>query len=124
MATGKACSYAAGSGRFPDEKLAIGRPVVGRLIVNTAQITHESTAEALSSVVSSLLHEIIHILGFDRSLFHTYLDRQTKSPYSFNVTEEVVLNEKRGTSLLLKTPRVTQWVRNYFSCDTLTGAQL
>lgn len=61
----------------------------------------------MSAIISSLLHELIHILGFDRNLFHTYIDRKTQQPYGYNLTEEIVLHEKRGTSILLKTPKVT-----------------
>lgn len=83
-----------------------GRPVVGRLIVNTKQLATETTAESTASFIASVLHEIIHILGFDRNLFHTYLDSTTHQPYGWNITEEIVLNQKRNSSVLLKTPKV------------------
>lgn len=56
------------------------------------------------------MHETIHILGFDQSLYSTYLDYNTGSPYS-QVTQSVNLNALRtgGANHLMLTPAVKAW---------------
>lgn len=95
---------------------------MGRVIFNVAAKTH--TEDAFSSVTSSILHEFVHVLGFDRMLFESYLDWQTGSPYRQPITQETTYHPARGKTLLITTPRATLWARRHFSCEGIAGVQL
>lgn len=68
----------------------------------------------------------MHILGFDSSLYSTYLDSSTATVYNYNITPSVSLNAGRtgGNNYLLKTPRVTAWAQQFFGCPGITGMAL
>jgi hypothetical protein len=70
------------------------------------------------------LHESIHILGFDASLYSAYLDFNTGDVYNYPINVSSTLQASRSATFLLKTPAVTAWAKNFFNCISITGMQL
>ena len=103
-ATGVSCKWVTGSS-FPDTTLQIGRPTVGRIIFNTYTLVDQETSltnRLFSEVTATALHETMHILGFDQSLYASYLDPADGNKYS-STTSSTVLHASRsgGANYLL-----------------------
>jgi len=124
-ATGKSCKYFSGS--TPDYTLQTGRPTVGRIIFNTYQLIDQQsqlTNRLFQSITSTALHETMHILGFDSTLYPTYLDPNTGSPYTTSPKVAGSMNAKRPATNIMTTPYVLAWAKNFFGCSSLTGMPL
>lgn len=69
----------------------------------------------------------MHILGFDSTLYSTYLDVTTGNPYT-NGTYQIVgstdVNSNRPSTNILTTPYVKAWAKQHFGCSTLPGMLL
>jgi hypothetical protein len=63
----------------------------------------------------------MHILGFDSTLYSTYLDPTTGSVYSYNVKAAISVNSNRPTTYVITTPYVTAWAKAFFGCNSLPG---
>ena len=63
----------------------------------------------------------MHILGFDSTLYPSYLDPTTGNPYAATPLLTLTLNPSRPASKLLTTPYVLAWAQNFFGCANLTG---
>jgi len=73
-ATGGSCQYDGGS--LPDTTLRKGRPTMGRIIFNTYNIIDQQTSLTnvlFQSITATALHETMHILGMDSTLYSTWL---------------------------------------------------
>lgn len=86
-ATAKACAYVSGTATLanPDLTLKVNRPTVGRIKYNTYQIIDQKTSVTnlvFQSIVATTIHEIIHVLGFDSTLYTTWLDPSLGYPYT------------------------------------------
>lgn len=129
-ATGKSCDYFPGvaTSGSPDSNLQIGRPIIGRIIFNTyVLVDNEATLtnRIFQSVTSTALHETIHILGFDSTLYYSFLDPLTGYPYSVpQLNASNTVNVKRNSTNLLATPNVLAWAKDFFGCSTLQGMLL
>jgi hypothetical protein len=68
----------------------------------------------------------MHILGFDSNLYTTYLDPNSAdgSEYTSYVSASAKLHGSRPASILLTTPYVTAWAKDFFGCNSITGMQL
>lgn len=111
-ATGVSCQWNTIT-TYPDTTLKAGRPTVGRIIFNTYNVVDTKPAltnRLFAAVTATALHETMHILGFDRSLYPTYLDFNTGNIYS-QVTQTVTLNAARtgGANAMMITPAVKAW---------------
>jgi hypothetical protein len=125
-ATGKSCKYFTGSAN-PDYTLQQGRPTVGRIIFNTYNLVDQQTIltnRLFQSVTSTALHETMHILGFDSTLYTSYLDPTTGYVYSYSVMTSGNYNANRPATNVLTTPNVLAWAVNFFGCSNLTGVPL
>jgi hypothetical protein len=70
-ATGVSCEWNPLSG-VADPNLSAGRPIVGRIIYNTYNLVDSVTSftnRLFASITSTSIHETLHILGFDQSLY-------------------------------------------------------
>jgi hypothetical protein len=124
-ATGKSCLWNADA--TPDMQLRSGRPTVGRIIFNTYQLVDQEsslTNRLFQSITSTALHETMHILGFDSTLYSGYLDPTTGSPYASGVTTAGTVNVGRPATTFMTTPYVLAWAKAFFGCPTLTGMPL
>lgn len=127
-ATGKSCKYVT-SRTLPDTTLQQGRPTVGRIIFNTYNIIDRQTSltnRVFAEVTTTAMHETIHIVGFDSSLYSSYLNPATGNVYPLFINESVTLDAGRtgGNNYILKTPFVTAWAKSFFACSSLTGMAL
>jgi len=66
----------------------------------------------------------MHILGFDASMYSTYLDPATARPYSYTIVQNINLHTNRANNNILKTPFVTAWAIDFFACTNMTGMAL
>ncbi len=128
-ATGVSCAWSASSNGAVDPTLKSGKPTVGRIIFNTYRIVDTRTPltnRLFSAITATSLHETMHILGFDQSLYSNYLDYNTGLPYSYPILQSVTLHASRvgGPNYLLKTPAVTAWALAQFGCVNVTGMPL
>jgi leishmanolysin len=127
-ATGKSCKYFEGTvtAGNPDLTLQIGRPTVGRIIFNTYNLVDREsslTNRLFQSITSTALHETLHILGFDSTLYSSYLDPATGLHYSATTILGTV-NSNRNATTFLTTPYVLAWAKDFFNCSSLTGMPL
>lgn len=109
-ATGVSCKWITGIS-LPDTTLQMGRPTVGRIIFNTYTLVDQEsslTNRLFAEVTATAIHETIHILGFDQSLYSSYLDPTNGNLYS-STTTSATLHASRtgGANHLLTTPYVT-----------------
>lgn len=69
----------------------------------------------------------MHILGFDSSLYNTYLGVDGNT-YSGGVWELVQLNSNRlgkvNGNHIIKTPNVLAWARSFYDCSGIQGMAL
>ena len=124
-ATGKSCKYY--SGALPDSTLKVGIPTFGRIIFNTYNLVDQESAltnRLFQSITSTALHETMHILGFDSTLYSTYLDPNTGNVYSSGPQIVGTVNASRPATNFMNTPYVLAWAQNFFNCSTLTGMPL
>jgi hypothetical protein len=70
----------------------------------------------------------MHILGFDSSLFSTWLvsDEASADFGNFYANPRVTspINGNRSTTYFLTTPAVTAWAKKFFNCSSLVGMVL
>lgn len=124
MATGKYCQVSAGSGSLPDATLARGRPTFGRLRFNTAPTLDgmNLTNRLFADTTSYALHEVFHIMGFDSSLYSTYLDYTTQNVYATAVLQTATgMHSSRSTTKWITTPKVVAWAKSWFGCSSIAG---
>ena len=128
-ATGKSCKYFPGTptAGSPDLTLQAGRPTMGRIIFNTYMLVDQEsslTNRVFQSVTSTALHEMMHILGFDSTLYTSYLDPSVGAPYTSSPQVVGSVNASRPTTNFLTTPFVLAWAQNFFNCSTINGMPL
>lgn len=134
-ATGKSCKYYGdNTATLPDSTLQIGRPTMGRIIFNTYNLVDTAaslTNRLFQSVTATALHEMLHILGMDSTLYGTWLDSDSNSATYSNVYSSTTMSAngyisslRPNTSLFLITPNVQAWTRSYFNCPTAPGMLL
>lgn len=67
----------------------------------------------------------MHILGFDSTLYSTFLDPTTGNVYNPSsgpmLTNSNTINSNRPATSIITTPYVVAWARNFFGCNNLTG---
>ena len=130
-ATGKSCKYRTGT--LPDNvEFNVGRPSCGILRFNTYTTVDglALTNMLFSSTTATTIHEFMHVLGFDASLYSTYLDPSTGNVYAGGVVSNITssVHSSRtavsGDSFVIHTPNVLQWTRDFFNCPALPGMLL
>jgi len=66
----------------------------------------------------------MHILGFDSTLYSTYLDPTTGNLYSSGPQILGSVNANRPATSLMSTPYVLAWAKAFFGCSSMTGMPL
>ena len=104
---------------------------MGRIIFNTYNLVDQKTSLTnvlFQSVTSTALHETLHILGFDSTLYDTWLiSDEANANFGYNYTNPKVsgtTNANRPTSYFITTPNVLAWAQTFFDCPTLIGMPL
>lgn len=95
-----------------------GRPVVGRVNFNLKMI--DNNFDLFFDQFGTIYHEITHVLGFEPDQFKYFL-KPNMSRYK---KEEVLTTRKIGgkSQTMIQTPKVVEFVRKHFDCDSLPGA--
>ena len=125
-ATGIHCSEFTGT-TAPDSTFQAGRPTIGRIKFNTYTLLENagiSNDEALltnrrfASITATAIHETMHILGFNSNLYSKYLDPRTSNGavYTSYKSNAISLHPSRPATIMLTTPSVTAWARDFFGC--------
>jgi hypothetical protein len=131
-ATGKSCNYYPGNATAtPDVMLQVGRPTAGRIIFNTYSLVDREatlTNRLFQSITSTALHETIHIIGFDSTLYPYFLNSTSGSPYASPQVKSTStynpVNSNRPKTDLLSTPAVLAWAQDFYDCSSLLGMPL
>ena len=104
---------------------------MGRIIFNTVNLVDKQTSLTnvlFQSITSTALHETMHILGFDSSLYSKWLISDESSPnfgkFYTNPRVASTVNINRNTTYFLTTPAVTAWAKLFFNCSNLPGMPL
>jgi len=126
-ATGKSCDYITGA--LPDTTRQVGRPTVGLIIFNTHTLFNRITSVSntqFQSIASTTIHELLHIIGFDSTLYNRFLDPNTNDVYSpsIYVRNSTSVHSNRPPTSILTSPFVQAWVRNHYSCASAPGMLL
>jgi proprotein convertase subtilisin/kexin type 5 len=124
VATGKYCQVTSGGGSLPDATLARGRPTFGRIRFNTAPTLDGATLtnRLFADTASYALHEVFHIMGFDSSLYSTYIDASTQTTYISAVLQTATgMHSSRSTTKWITTPKVLAWAKDWFGCSSIGG---
>lgn len=131
------------------QESALDRPIAGH--ANLCPSSISTKPQELSTLLSTVKHEILHALGFSVSLYAFFRDENglprtprkpdTGKPYLdeklqihkwSNETIRKVVRDRwavRGGYIqkhidMMVTPRVTEEARRHFNCDRLEGAEL
>lgn len=66
-------------------------------------------------MVSTILHEIFHLLGFSEGMYQYYLDEKGELRGIHNVISKI---EDRGVKAWgFKSKRMKEWSQSYFNCS-------
>ncbi len=100
---------------------SFGRPVVGQLNVNPAQVDPATPYQR--SDVDIMIHELTHLLGFSSSAFGSYREPLNGPVRGLaNVRTSYAQNGKTVSAII--TPTVVEAARAHFACASLIGAEL
>ncbi len=100
---------------------ATKRPYIAKTVFNRA-LVKDATNDPLVHERNTylLLHELIHTLGFSKSLYKYFLDTNGKVMTDHLKTVELLGSER----MVLDVPALTERARNFFGCPTLEGVYL
>ncbi|CAG0880548.1 unnamed protein product [Darwinula stevensoni] len=130
------------------QEAALDRPIAGH--ANLCPSSISTQAQALSTLSSTVKHEILHALGFSVSLFAFFRDKDGNPRTPRTDNGKPLLNEELHTRQwseavvqravrkqwlvaggyiekeinMMVTPRVVEEVRAHFNCPLLEGAEL
>jgi hypothetical protein len=81
---------------------------MGRIKFNTAAGLDGVTLtnRLFSATTMSIIHNMIHILGFDRNLYSSYIDPTTGSAYTTVISTVSTNYVTRPTTYMIVTPNV------------------
>jgi hypothetical protein len=135
-ATGVSCATFTGT-TVPDSTFQAGRPTIGRIKFNTFTLLDDKgvsndqallTNRRFAAIAATAIHETVHILGFASNLYSTYLDPRTSNGARYAtgtfLSTSAKLHGSRPESVLLKTPSVTAWAKDFYGNDAIAGMQL
>lgn len=97
------------------------------MLINTVTFKYDVSnikQKAFESMVLTMIHEIMHIMGWSSGAFQYWQDsRKTGDSKLYDVTTKTAT--LRGKSVtLVTTPEVVKTARSYFNCNTLEGLEL
>ena len=92
--------------------------VAGRIVMNK-----DISSNDFSTKMSTVIHEIVHVLGFNSSLYEYFSKDESGTVYS-KEEYEVKQNIRGKERTLLKYPPLLAEARRLFNCDTLPGVEV
>ncbi|KAL4471907.1 hypothetical protein ABPG73_001157 [Tetrahymena malaccensis] len=103
------------------------RPNFGRVEFNIANIQYKpGDLKSYQSHLNTVLHEIIHILGFIFQSFDQWYDKEANDFLGQEGLNKILESQNlRGIdTYILGSPNVQETARKYYNCSTLFGQQL
>lgn len=92
------------------------RPQVGAININFKKLP--SKAQDVDSLTrdffQTCVHETIHALGFSEHLYGKWIDRRTKMPYGYPITQIESTKYPGKTFSLIQTPKLQELVKDKF----------
>eukprot|EP01017_Pseudomicrothorax_dubius_P032606 TRINITY_DN4285_c0_g1_i3.p1 TRINITY_DN4285_c0_g1~~TRINITY_DN4285_c0_g1_i3.p1 ORF type:complete len:358 (+),score=69.93 TRINITY_DN4285_c0_g1_i3:125-1198(+) len=96
------------------------RPIAGQLNFIAKELTTD--IYSYSSMITTAIHELFHIIVFSPDHFKHYIDQDGRPYGEENVRKTVTV---RGVQTEIVTlPKLVNWARSYFSCSTVEGIEL
>ena len=90
------------------------RPIAAQVDLNLYYLANET----VSSIASTVLHELMHVLGFDPDFFNSFT-----WPNGTRMKEEEIFKLGKNHNLII-IPELVDMARAYFGCETLRGVPL
>lgn len=110
VASSYACSLASGS----------KRPLVGHTYISTTYMKPSTDVLIKERDMICIMHEIVHTLGFSKSLYSHWLNSNGKT-LTGHITSATL---DGATSTVINAEPLTTKLRDYFGCSTLKGAYM
>eukprot|EP01017_Pseudomicrothorax_dubius_P008850 TRINITY_DN12930_c0_g1_i1.p1 TRINITY_DN12930_c0_g1~~TRINITY_DN12930_c0_g1_i1.p1 ORF type:complete len:635 (+),score=159.38 TRINITY_DN12930_c0_g1_i1:133-2037(+) len=95
------------------------RPIAGRLNFN--QVFVKTAKDQFIDQLGTAVHELLHILVMSPELMKTMVDSTGKA-YGEDAVK--TMNIRGVDTTVVTIPKVVTWVRDYFGCQSLPGAEL
>jgi leishmanolysin len=106
-----------------------GRPIMGHINFSPRRIAPQAAGDDLAKQYATVLHELVHVLGFEPELFPTFLDASGRKHATPAIAPQIMWGvpgdestQKRSFKFVL--PTVQREARIHFGCPTLDGLEL
>ena len=94
------------------------RPNLGQINIDPAYFEkYIDNKDIITSSMSTLLHEVIHLLGFSKTHIPFFVDPET---FKVRPVTDSMFFAKHG-QLRIKTPKVLEIARAHFNCPTINS---
>lgn len=90
------------------------RPIAAQVNLNLYYLNNET----YSTIQSTILHELFHVLGFDYDFYGVF-----RFPNGSSISEDEVFQEADPNNLIV-IPEVVSLAKNYFDCEEMEGVPL
>jgi len=101
---------------FPNQYSTIdGRPVSGEIVLNPSKLpsSPQNFSSGARQFITTVLHEINHVLSFSQALFPRWINPDTNVSYGDN-WKTVFVNDVGFTQTFVKGKNLVNWVNNRF----------
>eukprot|EP00761_Pharyngomonas_kirbyi_P014446 gb/GECH01014476.1/.p1 GENE.gb/GECH01014476.1/~~gb/GECH01014476.1/.p1 ORF type:complete len:597 (+),score=98.17 gb/GECH01014476.1/:1-1791(+) len=99
------------------------RPILGHINIAPRSLHHATDSDP-SFLERTILHQMIHVLGFSQYKFSQFRDSNGILYQEPVISQRRTINRITKDIKYLTTPTLLAEVRSYFSCDELPGAEL
>eukprot|EP01112_Ceratiomyxa_fruticulosa_P003998 TRINITY_DN1431_c0_g2_i1.p1 TRINITY_DN1431_c0_g2~~TRINITY_DN1431_c0_g2_i1.p1 ORF type:complete len:772 (+),score=119.03 TRINITY_DN1431_c0_g2_i1:195-2318(+) len=100
-----------------------GRPIAGQLNFNPAGISTDDFD--LQTQLKTAIHESSHVLGFSITKFQNiYMSPGVWGDATTNASIPSGAGGVTLSKIVINTPNVQKFTRDYFACDTMVGAEI
>lgn len=96
------------------------RPIMGRVNLNPKFISNEK--KKFFDQFATILHEVFHVMGFSKSLYPYFIDKNTYK--RIPLSDTLLVKDSGAFRHRIKSPRVLRYGKTYFNCDSLDGVPL
>eukprot|EP00775_Hariotina_reticulata_P005454 gene5454-5688_t len=103
--------------------MVTGRPIAAGM--NICPLSRRSSPRRL---LNTLVHEMVHALGFSGQLFPLYYDSRTWNPYkrseqvAVEYASDIQGNGTKASAMYIAFPAIKALAQQHFKCDKLPGA--
>jgi len=97
------------------------RPIAGVIEFNMKYLQLDTTDPTFEMELATTMHEIIHVLGFDSSIYDRYINPSTLEPLTGHVLKKTVNGVE---TMILDVYPLTDFLQYHFNCSTLEGAYM